>query len=157
MIQRGQTFEMDLFFTWITDLKNTYILVIPVLIFFLYKRSTRRITAFAIIAVLLVDLLGARGLKPAFGRIRPNGVPFSFPSNHALNLMFLTVYFSYFFKKSMPTLFAITLLLSFSRLYLNLHYPTDILGGWFFGGVLGYYGARGINFLIGKYFSTNRR
>ncbi|MBK7853968.1 MAG: phosphatase PAP2 family protein [Bacteroidetes bacterium] len=34
-------------------------------------------------------------------------------------------------------LFAYTLLVSYSRIYLGLHYPLDMMGGWVIGFILG--------------------
>ena len=88
------------------------------------------------------------GLKLVFTRTRPDlwkrlivEMSYSFPSGHALGSVVLYGIIAYFLAQAYPkyaSLFyagAIVLVfaISFSRLYLGVHWPTDILAGWSIG------------------------
>lgn len=114
-------------------------------------------------AALCVDLVLCNSImKPAFARIRPFDVntavsllvarpgDFSFPSGHTA-ASFTAVAALYFAGKGKlwkPALL-LAVLIAFSRLYLYVHYPTDILGGMAVGVIAGYAGCRIVNW-IGK-------
>lgn len=91
-----------------------------------------------------------RLLKSLFARERPEVVPhlvevtsLSFPSGHSMNsaIVYLTlaVMISRSFDERRARIFTIStaallvLAIGFSRLYLGVHYPTDVLGGWTVG------------------------
>lgn len=89
-------------------------------------------------------------LKTLFARERPEVVPhlvevhsLSFPSGHSMNsaIVYLTlaVMLSRTFEDRRSRIFVIgvaallVLTIGFTRLYLGVHYPTDVLGGWTVG------------------------
>ena len=89
-------------------------------------------------------------LKSLFARARPEVVPhlvevnsLSFPSGHSMNsaIIYLTlaVMISRSFEEHKTRIFIIgvaallVLTIGFTRLYLGVHYPTDVLGGWTVG------------------------
>ena len=94
--------------------------------------------------------LMGRLLKSLFARERPEVVPhlvevhsLSFPSGHSMNsaIVYLTlaVMISRSFEDRKPRIFVIgvaallVMTIGFTRLYLGVHYPTDVLGGWTVG------------------------
>lgn len=69
--------------------------------------------------------------------IRPKG--YSFCSAHAANTMSLAVFFSLLIRSKMLTITLViwSLINCWTRLYLGVHYPSDILCGMFIGIIVG--------------------
>ena len=113
-------------------------------------KSTRRQGIITLIALLLDAILVNLALKPIFSRIRPYTlrpdisllVPmlkdFSFPSGHTAVAFAFS--FSLFWKQKRVAYWALMLALTigFSRLYLYMHYPSDVLFGALFGALCGW-------------------
>lgn len=93
--------------------------------------------------------------KYGFERLRPindeeiNGLlrivktskSFSFFSGHATNSMAATVFMVMILRKYYKhayLLFLFPLIFAYSRIYLGLHFPTDILTGYVFGATMGF-------------------
>ena len=141
---------LDNFFPYITHLGTAgsfWILLTVVLMCF---KKTRRAAVCSAIALLGSLLLNNMLLKPLVGRVRPYEVieglkligkkatdP-SFPSGHTAASIASAVALCRFLKKrySIPLL-VLALLIGFSRLYIGIHYPTDVLMGLFDGIALG--------------------
>lgn len=64
------------------------------------------------------------------------GGTFGFPSAHAANTLALALFLSFVFRNRIATLglIAWAILVSYSRVYLGLHYPGDIIAGFLIGG-----------------------
>ena len=106
--------------------------------------------------ITIVVLLPAAGepdaicfqiIKPLVGRIRPShefyefinllvskGGKYSFPSNHAANSFAFATVLSYFYDKNRTFLYIMASTIAFSRVYVGVHYPLDIV----FGSIIGY-------------------
>lgn len=104
------------------------------------------------IAIGLSDMISASLLKPWIGRERPCktlpdvqlvdnqcGGVFGFPSNHAANAAAASVTVSIFFRRRSMIIVSnvLALLVGFSRIYLGVHYPGDVFGGFVLGALLG--------------------
>jgi len=64
----------------------------------------------------------------------PKGGKWSMPSNHAANIFALAVVLSYFYDRIKIPLFILASLIALSRVYVGVHYPSDVI----VGGLLGY-------------------
>jgi membrane-associated phospholipid phosphatase len=73
-------------------------------------------------------------------RVRPfsSEISFGIPSGHAQNSVVLWSLLAYQIKRPLGWIIAIAmiLLVSLSRMVLGMHFPSDILAGWLFGGLL---------------------
>jgi undecaprenyl-diphosphatase len=106
--------------------------------------------------------------KYSFERLRPcndtdvNGIAriiihrdsFSFFSGHASNSMATTTFIFLLLRKHYKFTFLIflfPLIFAFSRIYLGLHFPSDILVGYLFGATFGFAFYKLYDFLARKY------
>lgn len=146
---------LDTLMCAITRLGDAGIFWILLCIVLLIVPKTRK-SGIILMAALLVDLVVCNGiLKPLVHRIRPFDVKtgiellvkrptdYSFPSGHtaASFASVMALYLAGEKKIWIPALI-LAVLIAFSRLYLYVHYPTDVLGGMVVGlaaGALGYW------------------
>lgn len=109
-----------------------------------YKKY-RKVGLMTLSALLLSALLGDVILKNIIQRERPFMyldnvdllIPppssFSFPSGHTAASFAAAGILAESFKKYAAPIFTLASLIAFSRLYLYVHYPTDIMGGIILG------------------------
>lgn len=115
----------------------------------LISKKTRRLGIAMTIAVVLVFIVGNLILKPMIARVRPYDInnainllvakerDYSFPSGHTyLAFSCATVIFMH--NKKVGTFFiAFAVLMGLSRLYLYVHFPTDVICGAVLGIAVG--------------------
>lgn len=110
----------------------------------------------AFLCILFADGFADGIIKPLAERWRPSNDPlvkysvqvvdnlrmkdYSFCSAHAANTMSLAVFFSLLIRSRMITVTMVTwsLVNCWTRLYLGVHYPLDVLTGILLGGVVGF-------------------
>lgn len=143
---------LDIFFSFITNVRHWFPVYIIALLYLTIKggRKGRIAAVLVLLLVAATDQLGAKVIKEIFQRLRPcNALPdvltplgctgtFSFPSNHALNNFAVGFFFLLLYPKTKWYLLTVASLIAISRVYLGLHYPSDILGGAILGIGFGY-------------------
>lgn len=133
----------DKFFVLITTQECWYISYVILLFFLLTKFGARGRYFFflLIIGIFLSDQISSHLIKESVNRIRPchsldnvrllvpcgNGK--SFPSSHSVNNFTLAVFLSYFFKKYRTYFYILAAIVALSRVYVGVHYPSDIAAG----------------------------
>jgi len=133
----------------ITALDNGGAIWIVVGIIFLLMRGYRRYGLALLLALLVGALVGSFVLKPLVARVRPFEIntaislliarpaDFSFPSGHAISSFTAATVILSAHKKLGIIAFIIAFMIAFSRLYLYVHYPSDVLVGMGLGVVIG--------------------
>ncbi len=127
---------------FITHLGDFGIIWIVFTVIFLCFQQTRKIAYMMICALLLSLLINNGILKNSFLRIRPYDTiegltrlieaqsDFSFPSGHsASSFAGAVVIYKMVDKKYGIMAIVLACFISFSRLYVGVHYPTDVLCG----------------------------
>lgn len=145
---------LDSFFPIVTILANHgEIWIFLALILFVIPK-TRKLGISLACALLIDYLICNLFLKPLIGRVRPFVVnpavnllvtaphDASFPSGHTA-VSFAAVTALWLSKSSLrvPAL-VLAVLIALSRLYLYMHWPTDVFGGIFVGMIAGYAGVK---------------
>jgi len=168
--------KYDGFWSLITK-QTSWIPLFILLIYLIFKKLGTKQSLYLLLFVAILIVLTdqtANLFKNGFQRLRPcnnheinsfirivqSRNSFSFFSGHAANSMGVATFlylilkdkFNYFWL-----LFLWPLIFAYSRIYLGLHYPLDILSGYLCGGILGflmfklYRIAQKRNFSIGIY------
>lgn len=167
LINTGLTTHfLDIFMPYVTQKFNFFgvsALVAAALMLIVGGKKERWAIVILILAVFSADFLAA-GFKHLFGRIRPChalegvrllagcGGSFSFPSGHATNITAAMVFLTARYRKYAPVFLPVAFIISYSRVYVGVHYPLDVAGGALLGAAvaIAFYEA-------GKLAAGNRR
>jgi len=148
--------------------------VYGVIIFLLFKKFEIKTalvyTSAAILCVVLTDQISVHAFKNVFERLRPCwntdldgqfrlvkdycGGQFGFVSSHAANTFGFATLMGIIFKEKIPRLrlllFFWAAIISYSRVYLGVHYPLDVIIGGLLGSGIAVAVAKSSYFLEGK-------
>lgn len=152
-------------------------ILISLLVFIILYLKNKKLEAiccvFNICATGLTNLI----LKNTVKRYRPMEIRlidvhgYSFPSGHASISTAIGIVLIYFILKRIKNkkiayllsgfIFIYLILVGISRVYLGVHYPTDVLGGWVIAGIWSFISIvtynfcmnKGVNKFLDKYFT----
>ncbi|MCK5028567.1 MAG: phosphatase PAP2 family protein [Bacteroidales bacterium] len=142
---------------WISGSKSWIPMYAVIVAYIVYKQRWKSIISLIFIAlvVTLADQISVQAFKEVFQRLRPCHNPalqdivhivrnkcggqYGFVSSHAANTFAVAFFLSKFFKNRHFSwfIFIWATIVSYSRIYLGVHYPFDVLGGAALGGVIG--------------------
>ncbi|MBC6699366.1 phosphatase PAP2 family protein [Hymenobacter puniceus] len=148
--------------------------VLLVMLAYLFGRRAWLLLPLLGASVALADGISSRLFKPYFARLRPCHDPdlsatlnlvngcggqFSFMSSHAANAFALTVFMALVlprrFRVAKWLLLGWALVVSYSRLYLAAHFPSDVLAGALLGSLLAWGCATLFKRLDAHWFGTS--
>lgn len=173
-INRNHSKALDVIMWW---LSSTWVWIpfyvfIFVVLFYKLKRDALPLVLLVILLIICSDQLASGIIKPLVHRLRPSHNPeienmlhyvnnykggqFGFISSHAMNVFSLSFYLLFTIRNKIPwlhfILFTWAIAVSYSRIYLGVHYPSDIIVPFLLSIGLGYSFSK-LNLLITeKYF-----
>jgi len=145
-----RTPSLDVVMPFITALGSKLTIWTLIGVVFIITKKYRRYGFMIIFSLILCLLIGNLSLKPLIGRIRPfEAMPildallvkpptdFSFPSGHTMSAFAASTVLFSMNKRIGIFALIISSLIGFSRLYLYVHYPSDVFCGMIIGILLG--------------------
>lgn len=129
----------------------------------IYRKNIWLVLLAIILTILLTDQITSSLMKPFFARLRPSHEPsleaivnivsnyrggkYGFASSHAANTFGLATLMWLMLKKYRPwigVMFLWAFFIGYTRIYLGVHYPSDILAGQ----LVGFLAGLGVYFLF---------
>jgi undecaprenyl-diphosphatase len=139
---------------FLTDLNKQRIVLVIVATLLLWmiirgNRSVRLAAILLIVTIIISDQLNSSVIKFWLLRQRPCrilqnvhllvscGSGYSFPSSHAVNNFAGALILAFFLPRAKWWFFGYAAIIAFSRVYVGVHYPFDVIGGGVIGLICG--------------------
>jgi undecaprenyl-diphosphatase len=145
-----------------------------------YKKNAWMLIPMLVLLIFLSDSISSGIIKNLVMRLRPSHEPmlaglvhlvtkpngdlyrgglYGFVSSHAANTFAAATFVGLLIRKQWLSIVLIfwALLVSYSRIYLGVHYPGDILGGIIVGTVCGFGVSQLFNYIFYKYFVSETK
>ena len=164
-----RTALMDSFFLGLTKITGSYAQIWVILgIILLFFRKTRATGAAILLSFIGVYIFGQLFLKNLFSRPRPCQIDqtfallvarpssSSFPSTHSACSFAAATSIFLKYRKAGAAVLAVAVLIAYSRLYLFVHFPTDVLAGIILGIILGVVAVRVCDHILKKNNSSSQ-
>ena len=141
----AQNKYLDILMPTITTMGNLGIIWITMAVGLLLDKPYRLIGDIVMLTLIISTIVGEGIVKHIVRRVRPcnqqnninllisRPISYSFPSGHTLSSFAAAEVLSMYFTQYKLIFMAIAFLIALSRLYLYVHYPTDIIAGIIFG------------------------
>lgn len=150
----GHSF-LDHLMPYLTDFHKTPIGIFSILaltawFFYKHRQKSFKVVLMLGLALALSDLITYRVFKAYYQRPRPEFVlqdvtlrthqhrGTSFPSNHASNNFAAATVLSLYFPPWAPLFVGVATLVAFSRIYVGVHFPADVVAGSMLGAFIGF-------------------
>jgi len=146
---------LDVFFPFITDLHKSPFFqwtVCPAIffsLFYYYRKKSWLIFLSLVVCISLTDFIGSQLIKNNVNRLRPGDNPTvisaikspyggtSFISNHSANMFAFASFISVFIPPLKLFFYSIAFIIAYSRIYVGVHFPLDVIIGGLFGLLMG--------------------
>jgi undecaprenyl-diphosphatase len=177
LLNGSESESLDYFF-YLYSYKWTWLLFYACFLFvFIYKKNWKEIACLLLataLLILLCDQLASGFFKPLFQRLRPTHHPdfesyvktvlnyrggrYGFVSSHAANAFGFATFTALIFKNKLfsITIFLFALINSYSRIYLGVHFISDVVAGALLGVVCAIIVYKLYHFTRQKWLSTDR-
>jgi len=143
---------------WFISAKESWYPVYAVILFFIFRKQKYYgfvTLVFIALLITLADQLSVHAFKEVFERLRPCHTPqlqglvhtvngkcggqYGFVSSHASNFFALATFLSFYFQRRYLSILFLVLaaIVGYSRIYLGVHFPLDVICGGLLGVVVG--------------------
>lgn len=159
---------LDKIMIFITNLGENGEIWIALGLILLIVKKTRKAGITVLLSLIIMLLFGDLFLKNMIARTRPyytmevgiiipDPKSYSFPSGHTASSFAVAFALFKYYKKYAVVYFSAASLMAITRLYLTVHYPTDILGGIIVGFLCAEVGYLILNKIYSKFEKTHHK